>query len=150
MSANAQLLGLYPPESCNQKLTEWQQLNVKPPLLERVSDEKIAELGEHATKGGITPFDIFNQYETEDQMNDVNGAGCPKYQALRSAVRNSTEYLSFKNAMMIELNKTISDLTGISLQSYEETLELCRFLENAWYDGFTSFNTFSYEEGSAL
>ena len=83
-------------------------------------------------------------------MNDVNGAGCPKYQALRSAVRNSTEYLSFKNAMMIELNKTISDLTGISLQSYEETLELCRFLENAWYDGFTSFNTFSYEEGSPL
>ena len=50
-------------------MTEWQIENVRPPLMERVSAEEIREIGEYATKGGITPFDIFNQYETEDQMN---------------------------------------------------------------------------------
>lgn len=40
-------------------------------------------------------------------------------------------------------------LTGINLESYKDTLELCQGLDDAWYDGhvFTSFN---YDEGSQL
>ena len=61
-SANAQMVGMYPPETNNQKLDAWQQKNVRPPLFSAVSDKEIEELGECATKGCFTPFDIFNQY----------------------------------------------------------------------------------------
>ena len=35
-------------------------------MFEGISQEEIDDIGDYATKGGFTPFDIFNQYETED------------------------------------------------------------------------------------
>jgi hypothetical protein len=55
--------------------------------MEHVTVDEIKGLGEYATKGGITPFDIFNQYETEDQMNSFDGKGCPRYAQIRNRLR---------------------------------------------------------------
>ncbi len=54
------MIGLYPPESCDLELNDWQQLNVHPPLFYNFTEEELKGLGKYALKGGFTPFDIFH------------------------------------------------------------------------------------------
>lgn len=60
---------------------------MRPPVFSAVSDKEIEELGECATKDCFTPFDIFNQYQTEDQMNEYDGFGCHRYAQLRDLAK---------------------------------------------------------------
>eukprot|EP00347_Sterkiella_histriomuscorum_P022996 403336353 len=143
LSANSLMIGLYPPETCNQKLTEWQQKNVRPPLFEGVTPEEIADIGEFATKGGYTPFDIFNQYQTEDQMNEYDGLGCQRYRQLRDRAFNSTEFMAIKNNLTQQYSSILSNLTGQVLSNYEDSLEFCQFTFDSWIDGY-DFNAFEY------
>jgi hypothetical protein len=72
---------------------------VRPPLFEGVTPEEVAEIGEFATKYGFTPFDIFNQYESEDQMMDRDGLGCARYTDIRNILKDSAEYKQLKETV---------------------------------------------------
>ncbi|CDW86221.1 histidine acid phosphatase family protein [Stylonychia lemnae] len=145
ISANAQMIGLYPPETCNQRLTEWQKKNVRPPLFEGISDEEVEALGDFATKGGFTPFDIFNQYQTEDQMNDYNGLGCKRYSQLRELSHQSEEFETIKNNLTQQYLQYLSDHTSEPIKTYDDALELCQFIYDAWIDGY-DFSKFEYDD----
>ena len=77
-------------------------------------------------------------------MNDINGAGCKKYRDIRDALKiTSSEYLLVKDTVSFNLNPLLSNLTSVPLTTYEDGLELCHFLEDAWVDGY-DFTTFNY------
>lgn len=77
-------------------------------------------------------------------MNDINGAGCKMYREIRDTLKNSsTEYLLVKDTVAFNLNPVLSNTTGIPLTTYEDGLELCHFIEDAWVDGY-DFTTFNY------
>lgn len=49
-------------------------------------------------------------------MNDIDGMGCPRYQALRDkVVKESLDYSSFKKAIINELNPYIERITKLSM-----------------------------------
>lgn len=77
------------------------------------------EIGDFAISGGVTPFDIFNQYEEDDQMLDVDGRGCPRYKALRDLLKDSEEYKNLTSEYELEVNPLISKIVGFNLSSYE-------------------------------
>jgi hypothetical protein len=80
----------------------------------------------------------------------IDGVGCPRYAQIRDRLRESDEYYQFKQALVIELNPIILKATKTyDFKTYEDALEFCHFLEDAWYDGFT-LRDLDYDEDSIL
>lgn len=76
-------------------------------------------------------------------MNDVDGIGCQRYSMLRDQIYASSEFTVIKDNLTATVIPLITSHTGLNLSAYEEALELCLFLNDAWTDGY-DFKVFDF------
>jgi len=131
------LVGIFPPESSDNILSDWQQQNAVPPLSKEAMDywapyfaEWQAELGDQALLDSINTFVILMDSHKDDLMLKLTANNCPAFgQALKDNYPTLKDMIKGFETDLFPRLEHMFGYCGIGLA---EAVEMCQYLQ--WAD----------------
>jgi hypothetical protein len=132
-STESQLMGLYPPYDCKNKLNDFQQKNARPPFEFEGLDEMIAELGEEALPDCYTLPPIFSRNNHYDYKLSIHHANCPTYKIVQKDLMRSRKLQKIQEPMVAILRPKFKKWIGEDIEDNNMLLKMCKYLVFATY-----------------
>lgn len=133
-SAESQISGIFPPEICQQTLTEFQRNNALPPLAVDGADKIIKELGDKALPDCFNILPIFSQKDSLNFAYHFEAANCPVYKKLSTTLAKSDEYAQLIAPIVAYLKPRLFQLTGIGPNlTLSDINDICSYITIADY-----------------
>ena len=128
LSAQAQLVGLYPPESNAYWVNSNQKYNAVPPIEGYDFTKFIDELEtEGALQGSYSPFAINMIGSDDDIMLTRNDKSCPNYHRLSNKLRNCPEFQKRCAKYTDTLYPKLSKCTGQNITEFHHAANVCQY-----------------------